>query len=740
MEWGFPTSAIFAHAPQDGLCRTGEWVHGEVGLVQRALKKLKGRGGLWLHAILMLSIWSYMPSFAKDSLAEEDQLIFEEADHPQALKDKLLHRLRSQTQGAQDGVSSIRDLSRLTHVCYWLDDLDTLKDLIPRIQHDKLQALQLKRYGEAAILSIGLSLWEFSQNNSKRSVELAHEALSLAKQSQNPNAILRVLAFQSDLYYRLDFDQESIQAVLAARTELKEYPNLSPILRLIGDINVVQQNFEADRTDDNLQLLERYYHTIKDMKLRFHSGILAFFLGDAYDNLSQPNLEKAESYFKESLQTAKSIDDFYTASAAAYKLASLANKRKDSEAAMEYGYRTLELTRNTGSLWRFKAYRELALAHLQRNELDKAVMAIQQSLHDIRPEQTTERIKSLNVAVQVYKKKQDVAQALASAEAIIQLMEQQKQVSSSQDFSKSKVLLGLEASQLQNQILDKDRQLALKDSQLKTVELEKMKKDNVIKTAVVIFLLIVVPVLISLLAYVYRQQKKIHDLNVHLQTDVLGRFLPPSLVQDVVDKKIVWNAHAHHMDVTVVFADLVEFIRICENKDPKRISEIMNRFFSAMSRVIYSEQGTLDKFIGDAVMIIFGAPVSMEREEQIHRSVACARKMMLALDELNQQLEAEDGTSFRMRIGIHAGSVIAGMFGSTERSDYTAVGTTVNIASRIEGLARPNQVLASQTVIQGLDDNEWTTAGLFKLKGISEPQELFEIHLAQSDAGISKVS
>ncbi|MDQ3232056.1 MAG: hypothetical protein M3Q07_09570 [Pseudobdellovibrionaceae bacterium] len=195
---------------------------------------LKDRGRLWFHAILMLSIWSSVPSFAQDSLADEDQWIFEEADHPQALKDKLLHMLRSQTQGAQDGVNSIRDLSRLTHVCYWLDDLDTLKDLIPRIEHAKLQALQLKLYGEAAILSIGLSLWEFSQNNSKRSVELAHEALSLAKQSQNPNAILRVLAFQSDLYYRLDFDQESSQAVLAARTDLKDYPKLSPILRLIA--------------------------------------------------------------------------------------------------------------------------------------------------------------------------------------------------------------------------------------------------------------------------------------------------------------------------------------------------------------------------------------------------------------------------------------------------------------------------------------------------------------------------
>src|SRR5690606_26950044 len=155
--------------------------------------------------------------------------------------------------------------------------------------------------------------------------------------------------------------EQSLQAVLAAKADLRNYPNIHPIMRLIAEINLVQQNFEANRTLKNLQLLERYYRDIGRMHLRFQSGILAFFLADAYFNLEEPDLAKSEHYFRESLNKALSIRDLYTAAAAASKLASVSNARGDTAAALKAGYQTLELTGSQGLIWRFKAWRELSI-------------------------------------------------------------------------------------------------------------------------------------------------------------------------------------------------------------------------------------------------------------------------------------------------------------------------------------------------------------------------------------------
>jgi adenylate cyclase len=119
---------------------------------------------------------------------------------------------------------------------------------------------------------------------------------------------------------------------------------------------------------------------------------------------------------------------------------------------------------------------------------------------------------------------------------------------------------------------------------------------------------------------------------------------------------------------------------------------ILNQFFSRMTDIIFEYEGTLDKYIGDALMAVFGAPI--EKEGDAERAIMAALKMRRELDEM--MAGAEKGKQFHVRIGINTGRVVAGNIGSPRRMDYTVIGDPVNIASRLESIAQPNQILIGE--------------------------------------------
>jgi adenylate cyclase len=159
--------------------------------------------------------------------------------------------------------------------------------------------------------------------------------------------------------------------------------------------------------------------------------------------------------------------------------------------------------------------------------------------------------------------------------------------------------------------------------------------------------------------------------------------------------------------------------------DPKDVAELLNRYFSAMTDVVFHHDGTLDKFIGDCMMAVFGAP--LESTDHATRAVEAALDMRDALSELNQELPAGDRLEFR--VGMHAGRVVAGDIGSVRRSDYTVLGATVNTAARIEStVARPGQIVISSELASLLGDRYATEPlGQHQLRGISRPVTCFAL-------------
>ncbi len=180
-----------------------------------------------------------------------------------------------------------------------------------------------------------------------------------------------------------------------------------------------------------------------------------------------------------------------------------------------------------------------------------------------------------------------------------------------------------------------------------------------------------------------------------------GRFVPEQIIDELVktsseNEKV---AVGEKREVAILFSDIRSFTNISELNKPEVLVGFLNRYFTTMVEIIKKHGGTVDKFIGDAIMALFGTPVSYE--DNARRAVAAAYEMREALETLELgDLIMPKGMKFNIGIGIHYGDVIAGSLGSKDKTDYTVIGDNVNLASRLEGLTKTYgvQVLVSESV------------------------------------------
>ena len=152
-----------------------------------------------------------------------------------------------------------------------------------------------------------------------------------------------------------------------------------------------------------------------------------------------------------------------------------------------------------------------------------------------------------------------------------------------------------------------------------------------------------------------------------------------------------------------------------------------------MTKAVFDRGGTVDKFLGDGVMAMFGAPEHLSCPEQAKRAIATARTMYYYLAKLNQRWQEKNYLlrhpvpTLKMRCGIHQGKAVVGMFGGGQRKDYTAVGKVVNIASRLQSVATPNSILISENVANCFRQIDWGEGRNFKLKGLDRDFKAFII-------------
>ena len=221
-------------------------------------------------------------------------------------------------------------------------------------------------------------------------------------------------------------------------------------------------------------------------------------------------------------------------------------------------------------------------------------------------------------------------------------------------------------------------------------------------------------------------ENKVKQLNNYLTESILKRFLPEAIVNKAATGELTLDLTPEPHLITVLFCDLVDSTKLSSQLEVDVLSELLNDYLEAMTQAIFDNSGTIDKFVGDGVMALFGAPEELSAEQQAEYALATAKAMSRYLIPLNQKWQAKKVwqakkiPDLKLRCGIHQGRAVVGMFGGKQRKDYTAIGKVVNIAARLQQTADPNSILLSETVFNCLKtiDKTKIEPKLVQLKGI----------------------
>lgn len=224
----------------------------------------------------------------------------------------------------------------------------------------------------------------------------------------------------------------------------------------------------------------------------------------------------------------------------------------------------------------------------------------------------------------------------------------------------------------------------------------------------------------------YLQERRTRQRSVAM----FSRFLDPHVVKDLVsagEEALNSYVNAGERELSVLFSDIRGFTTLSESRSAEEIVALLNKYFSRQTRVIFAHGGTMDKFIGDAIMAFWGAPLSNPRHAC--DAVEAALDMVDSLFDFREELGGETGHNFDVGIGIHSGPAVVGLIGSDNRLDYTCIGDTVNLASRIEGKTKEvgARLLVSAATRELCGDAfDFIDHGSYKVKGRERAVQLFE--------------
>ena len=219
--------------------------------------------------------------------------------------------------------------------------------------------------------------------------------------------------------------------------------------------------------------------------------------------------------------------------------------------------------------------------------------------------------------------------------------------------------------------------------------------------------------------YSYLKERRAREQAVRM----FSRFLDPHLVEQLVDQgQTVESLSGQMRDISVLFSDIRGFTALSETRPPQEIVALLNHYFSRQVEVIFRHGGTLDKFIGDAIMAFWGAP--LDDPDHARHAIDTALEMSEALEQFKSELSID----FDIGIGIHSGPAVVGFIGSEQKLDFTVIGDTVNLASRIEGLTKgvSRILVSSDTVSRANQAFDFIDRGFYKVKGRTQEVNLFE--------------
>jgi adenylate cyclase len=208
--------------------------------------------------------------------------------------------------------------------------------------------------------------------------------------------------------------------------------------------------------------------------------------------------------------------------------------------------------------------------------------------------------------------------------------------------------------------------------------------------------------------------------------NLFGHYIPPELVDEMSKSPEEYSLEGENREMTVLFSDVRGFTTISEGMDPKQLTQLMNALLTPMTRVIHKNRGTIDKYMGDAIMSFWGAPLA--DSEHARHALYAAMEMMDELRIMQQEFRQRGWPEVNIGIGLNTGNMNVGNMGSEFRVAYTVLGDAVNLGSRLEGLTKNYgvNIIVSETTRAEIPEFLFRELDLVRVKGKNEPVAIFE--------------
>lgn len=209
-----------------------------------------------------------------------------------------------------------------------------------------------------------------------------------------------------------------------------------------------------------------------------------------------------------------------------------------------------------------------------------------------------------------------------------------------------------------------------------------------------------------------------------------SRYVSPNVARKVLDNVEQVRLGGQRVTGSVLFADIVGFTSMSEDMSPEAVSSLLNEYFTLVAQAAERHHGHVDKYMGDCAMLVFGVPESEENEDHVFDAVSCAVLIRRVVDALNVRRKRRGLIPVQFRIGINAGSMLAGNMGSADRMEYTVVGDAVNLASRLSNAAAPGEIIIGEEMnrtLEGAGRIVSEAQGAIRLRGKKEPVTIYRV-------------
>jgi len=611
----------------------------------------------------------------------------------------------------------LRAAAKLNSAYFHISDLTQVPQILAQVLEKAAQANEPEIYAQ---LLIQQHSFLYSKGDFTGAMAALDIAFREAKLAGSPNTLAAVQMYQARDAHRNGHSDKATVLLHKAMITLKDAEHNARYYAMLNNMASFLNDLNGQQLGESLQIFAEITEYFDRHGLHF-LGSISY---ENYANIQVKNddLDAAVRSYKKSVQHAAAIKDEYGIASAARGMGVVYQKQGRYKQALDQ-YR---LARPTFVKFEDQAGlsvidTSMARTYLSLGQVEQAARLTKKWKSYVEEKTSPDfHATYMKLVAEIMEKSGSPQEAM---HAYRKLSELQQNIFD----SKKQELANRYYAEFEMERRNQQNLLLEHKNRLQSIEIDSQTKLTSITRQALSAAVAAIAILAFSFYRVHLSRRKIQSLQRYIETNVLQRFLPPELVQEILNGQSRLDDRTKTEQVTILFADLCQFTRATDKLGPETISHILNDFFVNMSDVIFAERGTIDKFIGDAIMVIFGAPSSLPAEEQALAAVRCARKMQDKLVELNKIWELSEGQHFEMRIGIHQGQAVVGTFGGNRRSDYTVVGTSVNIAARVEGIADPNSIMVTDAITRFLKPEDFELVGYYRLRGLDMEIPLFKV-------------